>query len=208
MKVSTASALQTTSTSERTRLLCEFCGRGHPTERCLDVSGLTIPERHDQILSAKLCFCCLGKNHVAKGCLAKCSHCNGKQHKLCCKLVNGTNDASVSEQSSNGSNIEKGSVSNITHVGVASSVKSVNNVRCTLLQTASVNVKGKQGIAKATLLFDSGSDRSYISCALVDKLKPEFVSSEPVMYTAFGNGKPEMEIYTMFLVSCWSLSAT
>ena len=120
MKVSTASALQTASTSERTRLLCGFCGRGHPTERCWDVSGLTIPERHDRILSAKLCFCCLGKNHVAKGCLAKCSHCNGKHHKLCCKFVNGTNDASVcdKEQSSNGSNIEQGSVSNVTHVGV------------------------------------------------------------------------------------------
>ena len=141
MKVSTASALQTASTSERTRLLCGFCGRGHPTERCCNVSGLTIPERHDRILSAKLCFRCLGKNHVTKGCLAKCSHCNGKHHKLCCKLVNSTNDASVSgkEQSSNGSNIEKGSVSNVTHVGVASSVKSENNVRCTVLQMLGVN---------------------------------------------------------------------
>ena len=47
LKVLTASALQTASTSERTRLLCGFCGRCHPTERCWDVSGLTIPERHD-----------------------------------------------------------------------------------------------------------------------------------------------------------------
>ena len=131
LKVLTASALQTASTSDRTRLLCGFCVRGHPTERCWDVSGLTIPECHDRILSAKLCFRCLGKNHVAKGCLAKCSHCNGKHHKLCCKLVSGNKDASVSdkEQSSNhanGSNIEKGSVSNVTHVGVASSVNTTN----------------------------------------------------------------------------------
>ena len=59
---------------------------------------------------------------------------------------------------------------------------------------------GKQGIVKATLLFDSASDRFYISSAIVDKLKPDFVSSEPVMYTTFGSGNLKMEIYTMCTV--------
>lgn len=44
-------------------------------------------------------------------------------------------------------------------------------------------------MSEETLLFESGSDRSYISSALTKKIGPKWVSSQPVSYSAFGAGK-------------------
>ena len=80
-RIPTVSALQS-STGDTG---CGFCGRRHATEKCWDVLELPIPERQQRILEAKLCFRCLCKGHIAKGCIAKCSKCNGRHHQLCCK---------------------------------------------------------------------------------------------------------------------------
>ncbi|XP_063590241.1 uncharacterized protein LOC134767126 [Penaeus indicus] len=49
--------------------------------------------------------------------------------------------------------------------------------------------RAKGEINTATLLFDTGSDRSYVSSNLVKKVKPKWVSSETVSYAAFGGRK-------------------
>ena len=41
-----------------------------------------------------------------------------------------------------------------------------------LLQTVQVQVKGKSGTADVVMLLDTGSDRTYISEALVRKIEP------------------------------------
>ena len=44
-----------------------------------------------------------------------------------------------------------------------------------MLQIAQVRVKGNGSEVKANLLFDSGSDKSYISSSFVRKTDPRFV---------------------------------
>ena len=40
------------------------------------------------------------------------------------------------------------------------------------------------------ILFDSGSDRSYISSRVLDKIKPEWVDMENLSFSTFGSTKP------------------
>ena len=51
-----------------------------------------------------------------------------------------------------------------------------------LLQIARVQVLGPNGLVHANVLFDTGSDRTYISQRLVNKVRPEWVTSESVAY--------------------------
>ena len=39
-------------------------------------------------------------------------------------------------------------------------------------------------------MFDTGSDRSYVTQDLVNRVKPKWVDSEPVAFASFGSGKP------------------
>jgi len=78
----------------------------------------------------------------------------------------------------------------VNHVGVTLSKCNVLTKTSCVLQTARVKVFGESGACcEATLLFDTGSDRSYVSSNLVKKVKPKWVSSEPVSYATFGGSK-------------------
>ena len=59
-----------------------------------------------------------------------------------------------------------------------------------LLQSVWVKVHGFGGVVDATVLFHTGSDRSYITTDLVCKVGPEWLDAQPMSYTAFGTGKP------------------
>ena len=54
------------------------------------------------------------------------------------------------------------------------------------LPTARVQVRGREGWFTATLLFDSGSDRSYVSKDLVAKVRPKWVRRSSVSFSTFG----------------------
>ena len=206
-RIPTVSALQS-STGDTG---CGFCGRRHATEKCWDVLELPIPERQQRILEAKLCFRCLCKGHIAKGCTAKCSKCNGRHHQLCCKgNVNHGNSKASSEtpslhEKSNKAQLISEKETGVSVVGVFSSKPTESDVpvyaqKCsTMLQTAVVNVKSKNKVVRATLLFDSGSDKSYVTHSLVKRVRPEWVSSEPLRYATFGSSKAnQCEIRNVF----------
>ena len=59
-----------------------------------------------------------------------------------------------------------------------------------VLQFARVTVHGSQGVTEATVMFDTGSDRSIVTQDLVNRVKPKWVDSEQVAFASFGSGKP------------------
>jgi len=71
-------------------------------------------------------------------------------------------------------------------------VKTLNAVdssaRQSMLQTARVNVKHTN--TRINVLFDSGSDRSYISSACANRLKLTKVGQEKIAVAIFGESKP------------------
>ena len=76
----------------------------------------------------------------------------------------------------------------VSHVrGNVSNVNSVSGTTThVFLQTARVSVHGKCGVADAIILFDTCSDRTYISRDLVDRIGPEWVGSQNIAYAVFG----------------------
>ena len=84
------------------------------------------------------------------------------------------------------------------------SLGSANLVRtATVLQTAKVRVKSPGGWILATLLYDSGCDRSYIASTLVKTCKPKETGKEWVSYSSFGgqhSSKPRLtSVYNLEL---------
>ncbi|XP_066958080.1 uncharacterized protein [Macrobrachium rosenbergii] len=97
---------------------------------------------------------------------------------------------------------------NVTHVGVAHCEPNLNNRVLTqsrnVLQTAKDKVLGKKVICEATLLFDTGSDRSYVSSKFVKRVRPKWITSEYISFSSFGGGKAsksnQCNVYEMSLV--------
>lgn len=164
----TASALQSTSSTGAVR--CMFCNKAHQSEKCFGVLKLTRAEREEKIRSADLCFRCLLKGHLSKGCKLKCSKCKGNHNLLLCqtdvpltpkdtKVCNALEQLPCSDKSDKQViNPEAGTDTLVTHVGVALGrldfkPKELNPV-CCVLQTAKVRVHASNGhCVTATVLF-------------------------------------------------------
>ena len=79
--------------------------------------------------------------------------------------------------------------------------------RGTVLQTAKVNVSGKKGSLPVTILFDSGSDFTYISGSLVKKIQPEWITANQMRYSAFGGRSSKVGMmYNVYKVELQTLS--
>ncbi len=98
----------------------------------------------------------------------------------------------------------------VNHVGIAlcNTQKGHEplNSMCCVLQTAKVKVgTGKGNSVQVTVLFDTGSDRSYVSSSLVKRVKPTWLKSEPICYSAFGNNSSlshMSDLYDLRLEDC------
>ena len=210
-KVSSASALHTSS--EVDYPICEFCSKKHKSEKCFETLKLSGLERAEKIKSAGLCFKkCLKKGHLAKGCLAKCKKCKGKHNIIMCgiKLYSNRNNDSTKvavENKSETVNQGNSQGSSVILAGAAlHNVASKNETR-TILQTAKVNIMGSNGIPiEVRALFDSGSDRTYVSSNIVKKYKPEWISSQPIAYSVFGGDNSsksrQSNIYKLKVLDC------
>ena len=135
--VPTASALHG-STKE---VNCGVCNKRHETVKCFKLKNMDHQSREKAIRDSRLCFRCLSPNHIARKCDSFCSTCNGKHHKLLCH-----NDGDHTETQT----MHAGSMSGYVPTQV-------------LMQMAKVQVKGPKGLFSVNMLFDSGSDKSYIS---------------------------------------------
>ena len=211
-----ASALHVQSSasgSEDVQVSCDVCGvKGHTAERCWNLTKRsTVSERRSKVQMYGLCFRCLRRDHVAKGCLNKCDKCGGRHHVLLCDprptstqekgSTSSTSRRSDShrpvshstEQKHTNSNLSLASNSNV-HANSKDSKES--KTKRVILQTTDVTASGctgKSGIF--TVLFDTGSDRSYVSSRLVKRVEPEWVGTQQISYSAFGTyhgGKSEL----------------
>ena len=187
-RVTTAAALYSSSDKSH----CQLCNKPHLTEKCWKLIKLSVSARREQIAKSGLCFCCFAKDHRARQCEAICTSCQGKHHVLLCgnrrnDVVERVNVPKSSDVQTNESVNDRGN-----SVQVSLNCRRVNSAAKSpvMLQTACVRVTGQHGSAKAVVLFDTGSDRSYVSSRLIQRLNPKWVGSQPVSYVAFGNLKP------------------
>lgn len=201
---STVSALVSTTSPGMTN--CVFCGKQHPSEKCFSAKRLTRDELVEKLRSLGLCFRCLGKGHIARGCKHVCCKCQGHHNVLFClkdqpKVTSVANVPSMSESTELAGDSVTATSDNrtqppVSHVGVALCKAQRDNERlkstCCVLQTAKVRVMNGEGkCVNATILFDTGSDRSYVSKSFIKYVRPTWLNCEPMCYSAFGNNSSQ-----------------
>ncbi|KAK3896281.1 hypothetical protein Pcinc_000025 [Petrolisthes cinctipes] len=210
--VSSASALQTSA--EEGPPQCAFCQKRHKTEKCWHILTLNIHDREEKTKQAGLCFKCLLKGHVSRGCKGKvmCTLCNGHHNVLFCRVGKPYSDNNklpgkqvVTHKSNGQVNIQSSDAANtstVEHVGISHDQRVKKS---TVLQTAKVKVLSKGGKSVvATVMFDLGADTTYVSHDFVKRIKPKWITSTYTSYSAFGNkksqGSQERNVYDVKLI--------
>ena len=187
--------------------LCYKERRSHTTAECPTLKALPHKERKDRLFSAMVCLKCLEKStpanpHDFKSCRSKCAHCKGPHHGvLCMKKSNARTHAAKNKSQNDAS--EGTSVSHSASESVALASSSPSCHTDVLLQTLRVSATGRSGKRKILVLFDTGSDRTYVSQDLVDRVKPEWIESKILSCASFGAKKPSVaerrEVYNLLL---------
>ena len=138
--------------------------------------------KNEEILHGKLhflcsgpCFLCLEKGHLELSCKLEysCNKCGGKHNIAICTFLKNKTNPSPSLSTTNAK----------TSTNFSSDK---NNI---LLQTASVSVCGVDNnkLDNVPLLFDCGSQRSYVRNKLRKQLKLPTLTSERISINTFGN---------------------
>ena len=212
------------STSGRSPSGCGLCYKerhSHSTFECPSLATLSIPQKKERLFAAMICMKCLAKStptapHDFGSCKSKCAHCKGPHNAILCmkKSQSGKHTHSHSKSNSDLSVSSYDSVNQASAVTMTST--SASNHQNVLLQTIKVSVSGRSGKCRNILaLFDSGSDRTYVSQNLVDSVDPEWVESNMLSCAAFGEeNKPvakKREVYNLLLKGeegAYTLNAT
>ena len=129
----------------------------------------------------------LQKGHSATSCKKhySCKKC-GRKHNI--SICTFTNNTTPSPNPVNGTNQSNGTLATANNFS--------NNKNSVLLQTASVSVSGfdnKRKVNNVQLLFDSGSQRSYISEDLRKKLNLPTLRKENIAINTFGNKESKIQ---------------
>lgn len=163
--------------------LCHFCGEQHKPWRCSTLQQTERIARDVLIKNSGLCFCCLRKGHCAASCKFLCKKCGTGHNAFCCLNSGSASTSLCSNSSSFQTNV-------------------------VLLQTARVCVDGRKGKAEATVLFDSGSDTSYITSSLAAKTGLKWLGSRQTSYTSFGGLKSQQCQRDVYKVSVSKLGSS
>lgn len=184
-----AAVLQNKQSSTET-LSCCFCGKRHSSEKCWNLKKMSSEEVKGVVRDKRLCFCCFRGNHLAKDCFRKCELCSGKHNKkFCSKPTYENQNETVSKVP-----YEPREATNKTYLGQSQNQR--NNCsnyhhskltnKVSVMQVVSADINNE----KCTVLFDTGSDKSYITTSCVKRLKPKYVGNENVAYACFGEKRP------------------
>ena len=188
------------SSKQQHQNACYWCGENsHRLTQCPGLTPLSKPDRKKKLMEAGFCIKCFAKPtkekpHSFRDCKFNCKHCSGAHNVFVCAKQNTQNSQNASHVSVVGC-----SSSTSQSISFPSSVLQKD----TLLQTLQISVKGKEGMIKANVLFDMGSDRTYVSQRVVDKVKPQWVESKPIAFASFGaetlSHSVERDVYTLLL---------
>ena len=146
---------------------CYLCSKDHLTINCKEITDLE--QRKTLLQKARRCFKCLKLGHFAKNCDRKCKKCGNGHHQVICNKP------------------EEGTAETFDHL-VTATVKGKKEV---LLQTARAYAFGEDKTKKIAIdvLFDSGSQRSYVSEEIKKKLSLNVENVETININTFGSDK-------------------
>ena len=163
---------------------CVYCRNNHPSVTCDSVTDF---EAQKKILrSSGRCFNCLKKNHLSRNChsTSKCCNCQGRHHTLICEWGNWPRgDHAVDTAPPLDPNAPTFSPTTTT------STLCSTQGRVILLQTArtvAYNPHMPNLTTRVRILFDSGSQRSYLTERAVKQLQLKPTGGQTLLIATFG----------------------
>lgn len=190
----TGEALTINSTGFNNQQKCIFCGQNHWADECPTYP--TVQSRKEKIKGH--CYICLKKGHTISECrLDKpCYHCKQRHNhhrSLCRSKFSGISRAQVT---TNISNISPGAIpeptiftNNISSITPNEVLMAANEK--VLMQTAKATISNLDSNIKQNLriFFDTGSQRTFITEYLANKLNLDQSKNEELAIVTFGSDK-------------------
>ena len=189
-----ASANFFTATNQNKRFECVYCGKtNHKSFQCRMITKPT--SRKEVLMKQKRCFLCLKQGHSVRDCRSKmsCYTCNKKHHSSICfgkaknsHLSDKTEEENLkTKQEETLEPQQRGREPLETQNSYASAGSTV------LLQTAKAKVSdtNNQNLGHFRILFDSGSQLSYISPEVRKKLNLRTIGKRELTIKSFGGGR-------------------
>ena len=156
---------------------CYFCKKDHYSNKCTEVTS--VQDRKKILMETNRCFNCLKTGHQSKSCQSssKCYICQKKHNTAICNQRRGGDEEKTEKKP------EKESETAVT--------TTANERKDVLLQTANTYAFGDDRSKKVevNVLFDSGSQKSYITDDLKKKLNLKVEKTETVNLNTFGSEK-------------------
>ncbi|CAB4005252.1 E3 ubiquitin- ligase DZIP3 [Paramuricea clavata] len=156
---------------------CVYCLQEHLSQDCKKIKNAG--ERKQILRKYGRCFVCLKRGHISSNCLntSKCSACSKRHH------------SSICESHANGS---------ITADVVHSTHSCVGSANRVALQTAQALVMGGKENVRVRVMFDSGSQRSFVTGKVAQKAGVPVKRKEWVEIRTFGQEKVEGKLREVF----------
>lgn len=164
--------------------MCRYCSKHHWSDEC--PTFRTLKDRKQQLKDS--CFKCLRIGHLAKECKRSkvCVHCgkaNDHHRSLCPKKFKQSNDVRSPQE-----------VNALTEQsGVQGENALISSGEFVLMQTAKTEIRNPDSTRCQTvrLLFDSGSQRTYITEHLAEQLDLKRNGQEQIKLATFGTDTPK-----------------
>ena len=166
---------------------CIFCQQSHPSTNCRVVTDIN--KRKKILRESSRCYNCLRKGHVSRLCrsAAKCKLCQGRHHTTICEKNStpATDQPGKSPLNPKAQPYSPGSSSSTPTTTNFCSAKR----RGILLQTALTkihNLSRPRSAIKLRVLFDTGSQRSYLTERAMKLLKLKATDTQTLSIATFG----------------------
>ena len=170
--------------SEGWKISCAFCKKDHFSAACQAVKDVN--ERRQILVREQKCFLCLKGNHHSYECrrTINCRKCHRRHHHSIC-MSNAERETVSAVQGALASVNARVTETNpeITTANTATGTST-----SVILQTATVLARGADGKSiPVRVLFDSGSQRSYVAESLKERLGLQPTRTQTLNVTTFGD---------------------
>jgi len=166
------------------RIQCAFCNGLHYSASCSNVTN--IDARKDKLKESGRCYLCLRKGHQSRNCTSekKCRQCQGVHHQSIC-----TRKYNVQETKESTTNKESNNSITSTNANISSTTAANPCKGTVLLQTARAVARNGTLTTPVRILFDTGSQRSYVKGSVQSQLKLKPTDKETLHLNTFGDSK-------------------
>ena len=189
-KIPTTGSFLVDSTPPLPTPTCVYCSEMHFSASRPKITDMC--SRKAILKRDKRCFTCLRKKHNSEQCDKSCRKCNRKHHQSICpeQTINSPRNASKPPHPASGEQNNK-AVENAGTTTATTTSENANPKHRVLLQTATAIATNDEGTKSTTirLLFDNGSQRSYITDSLRSRLQLKSLKTEKLNLNTFGESK-------------------